>query len=260
METKKPQPLGRLNKRFEQNRFLSLLGLVLYFSACRTSGHYQGNPLFGFLQPEPIVLQVDARAVLQRYPNYLASSYEFPVGGPFAEGFYVAQKFGVANSRFGGKKHLGEDWNALTGGDSDFAAPVYAFGNGVVSETSDYGGGWGKVIRIVHGQKTKTGSFLFLESLYAHLHTVDVIPGQLVSKGEWIGTIGDADRTYTAHLHLELRNEVGLPLGGGYGDDLSSFYSPTIWLSQFGPKGKPISEEMFFFPNPPGIPNKSKNF
>lgn len=32
-----------------------------------------------------------------------------------------------------------------------------------------------------------------------------------------LGTIGDAGGQYLAHLHFELRDRIGAPLGGGYG-------------------------------------------
>lgn len=223
-----------------------ILTILIVGTGCVSKGYtYQGNPLFGWMEASGEVRTTDPFPILKRYPSYHAIDFEFPVGGKFADGYYLAQKFGTENAKFGGRKHLGEDWNALTGGDSDFAAPVYSFGNGVVSEIADYGGGWGKVIRIVHQQNLPNGNFYHLETVYAHLHTIDVEPGQLVKKTEWIGTIGDAFGSYPAHLHLELRSKVGAPLGGGYGLNTDGFLPPTRWLMQYGPKEKSFSEETF---------------
>ena len=130
-----------------------------------------------------------------------------PVGPPDGAGYYIAQ-------RFGENDHLGEDWNGNGGGDTDLGDPVVAVGEGVVTEVADHGGGWGNVVRIAHPCSVGPGSLV--ESLYAHLDTIDVVVGAPVARGQRIGTIGNAGGQYPAHLHLELRALPGLPLGGGY--------------------------------------------
>lgn len=233
------------------NIFVFLFGIS--FSNCISSGFvYQGNPLFGWLESGSEVRSIDPFPILSRYPDFVAKSFEFPVGGKFAEGYYVAQRFEAENGRFGGKKHLGEDWNTINGGDTDYAAPIYSMANGVVSEIADYGGGWGKVIRIVHEfPKTETR---YYETVYAHLSTIDVVPGQIVRSSEWIGTIGDAGGVYTSHLHLELRTVIGGPLGGGYAEGTEGYLSATKFLMSYGPKEKFFNEDSFNFitekPNP----------
>lgn len=133
------------------------------------------------------------------------SAFDFPVGWPDAQGYYDAQPFGR-------NAHLGSDWNGVGGGDTDHGDPVSSVGDGRVRSVSDVGGGWGLVVRVVHHDGARC-----VESLYAHLSAALVQEGQRVSRGEQIGRIGDASGRYWAHLHLELRDRPGAPLGGGYG-------------------------------------------
>ena len=148
-----------------------------------------------------------------------ADSFDFPVGPPDAKGYYDAQPFGK-------NRHLGSDWNAVTGGDTDYGHPVHAIADGRVTTVVDHGGGWGLVVRVAH--RTATGC---VESLYAHLETSLVEPDQRVERGEKVGTIGDAWGVYTAHLHFEIRSQAGEPLGGGYGTP-RSHVDPTHFIRE----------------------------
>jgi murein DD-endopeptidase MepM/ murein hydrolase activator NlpD len=149
------------------------------------------------------------------------AGFDFPVGPPDASGYYDAQPFGVND-------HLGNDWNGNGGGDSDLGDPVHTVAAGVVTEASDLGGGWGNVVRVVHPCGEVPGREV--ESLYAHLDTVDVRPGQRVPRGQRLGTIGTAGGQYRAHLHFELRARRGMPLGGGYSEDTAGYLDPTAFI------------------------------
>ena len=52
----------------------------------------------------------------------------------------------------------------------------------------------GNVVYIDHGQG--------LISMYAHMHSMAVKPGQQVKRGDIIGTVGQTGRVTGAHLHL----------------------------------------------------------
>lgn len=151
-----------------------------------------------------------------------AASFDFPVGGGSAAGYYNAQPFGRND-------HLGDDWNGNGGGDTDLGDPVLAVADGVVRSTEDHGGGWGKVIRVAHDVGT-AGAPIYVESLYAHLATIEVESGEVIARGRLIGTIGDASGRYPAHLHLEIRERVGLPLGRGYAADKRGYLDPTAFI------------------------------
>jgi murein DD-endopeptidase MepM/ murein hydrolase activator NlpD len=133
---------------------------------------------------------------------------------PVGPGFHDMLPFGVG-------RHLGNDWTADGADAADLGAPVRAIANGVVIEARDIGGDWGNVVRIVH---------CGVEAIYAHLERIDVRSGAAVKRGDIIGTLGDADGTYSdPHLHLELRDRP-LPLGGGYDDDTTGYLDPTAYI------------------------------
>lgn len=147
--------------------------------------------------------------------------FDYPVGAPNAKGYYRAQRFGGENL------HLGEDWNGMGGGNSDFGDPVYAIADGRVVSCEVVGGGWGNVVRIIHPVNDGES----VEAVYAHLAGMSVCDGDLVKRGQVIGTIGDADGAYPAHLHFEIRTKPGLGLGGGYGRK-DSFCDPSEFIDR----------------------------
>ncbi|WP_298897056.1 M23 family metallopeptidase [uncultured Psychroserpens sp.] len=152
--------------------------------------------------------------------NYNSDGFDFPVGKPNARGYYNAQKFQDND-------HLGDDWNGVGGGNSDLGDPIYSLANGYISEVKDYEGGWGNVVRIVHLHNNK-----LYESLYAHCDTIMVSENQFVKKGEQIATIGNCNGNYLAHLHLELRDSVGLSIGPGYSSDTTGYLDPTDFINK----------------------------
>lgn len=155
-------------------------------------------------------------------PEYISDGFDFPVGKPDAEGYYNAQPFQQ-------NAHLGDDWNATTGGNSDLGHPIYAISNGLVTEVKDYAGGWGNVLRIVH--QLPNGQMR--ESLYAHCLEILVEEGDAITKGQQVATIGNADGLYYAHLHLEMRWKIAAPLGGGYSSDTTGYLDPTAFIRRF---------------------------
>lgn len=162
-------------------------------------------------------------------PALVADGFIFPVGPPGAKGYYNAQRFGVRNERFGGNFHLGEDWNGIRGGDSDLGDPVYSVAHGIVALVRRDHPGWGNVVIIAHRMPGVHGD-RFVESVYGHLDRVFVKEGDPVRRGIRIGTIGNAGGLYPAHLHLELRHDITLEIGGGYGDSLEGFLHPTGFI------------------------------
>lgn len=191
------------------------------------------EPEPGTLDPNSFVLEpppepIDYNALVPE-----ADGFDWPVGPPNAEGYYDAQPFGRND-------HLGEDWNGLGGGDSDLGDPVFAVAHGWVSVAEDVGRGWGKVVRVVHRvpPAESSAAFQLVESLYAHLDSMDVEPGDLVLRGERLGSIGDAGGLYPAHLHLELRERPEMPVGGGYSRHTEGYLSPSTFIAAHRPRSR----------------------
>lgn len=86
--------------------------------------------------------------------------------------------------------HTGWDLAAPTG------TPIVAADNGSVATISN-GGAYGKAVMIVHGEG--------LVTFYAHMNSIAVSIGQVVAKGETIGTVGSTGWSTGPHLHYEVR-------------------------------------------------------
>jgi len=187
------------------------IAILFLFSACN----------FAESSKQTIPTEIVEEKITQSAPKYTADAFDFPVGKPDAKRYYNAQPFGKND-------HLGDDWNGIGGGNTDLGDPIYAIGNGYVKFAEDYGAGWGNIIRIVH--------FLpdgeVYESFYAHCDTVLVETGKWVKRGEQIGTIGNADGMYYAHLHFEVRADTSLPVGGGYSPNTTGYLDPTVFIKQ----------------------------
>jgi murein DD-endopeptidase MepM/ murein hydrolase activator NlpD len=67
--------------------------------------------------------------------------------------------------------------------------------------------------------------------MYAELNSIDVKPGQLVKRGQQIGTVGNANGTYPAHLHWEVRQTVGLGVGPGFSTRRDGWLEPSDFLA-----------------------------
>ena len=74
--------------------------------------------------------------------------------------------------------------------------PVYATGDGVVVSATINFSGYGNVVIIDHGFGYKTR--------YAHLKEIKVIEGQVVIRGDKIGTLGSSGLSTGPHLHYEV--------------------------------------------------------
>lgn len=155
------------------------------------------------------------------HPEYIAKSFDYPVGKPDGEGYYNAQGFTRNN-------HLGDDWNGLGGGNTDLGDPVYSCGNGYVVLVEDLGGGWGNVIRVIH----KMSDGKKVESIYAHCDTILVKKNTWIKKGIQIGTIGTAGGAYFAHLHFEIRDDIDISIGGGYSSNTTGYINPTVFIDK----------------------------
>ena len=83
-----------------------------------------------------------------------------------------------------------------------YGSPVRAAADGEVTG-QDMGTGYGRTVELNHGHNVMT--------VYAHLSSVAVMPGQHVSRGQIIGYVGESGRSTGPHLHYEVRVD-GVPV------------------------------------------------
>lgn len=100
--------------------------------------------------------------------------------------------FGNRTDPFSGEGaiHTGIDLAAGTG------TPVHATGDGVIAK-AEWSGRYGKLVVIDHGHG--------MQSWYAHLSRMDVVPGQEIRIGQVLGLSGGTGRVTAPHLHYEVR-------------------------------------------------------
>ena len=106
--------------------------------------------------------------------------------------------FGRRSDPFSGaeRTHTGVDISAASG------TAVKAAADGVVI-SAEWGGDYGKLVIIEHGNG--------IETYYAHLSRFEVIPGQMIRRGDLVGHSGSTGRATSAHLHYEVRRS-GTPV------------------------------------------------
>jgi murein DD-endopeptidase MepM/ murein hydrolase activator NlpD len=117
------------------------------------------------------------------------------------------------------KFHEGIDFTAAVG------TPIYATGDGVVTEAEYNSGGYGNKIMINHGYS--------YETVYAHLSKLKVKVGQKVKRGEIIGLMGNTGKSTAPHCHYEV-HKAGVPMNPIYfffNDITPAEYQAMIELS-----------------------------
>jgi murein DD-endopeptidase MepM/ murein hydrolase activator NlpD len=104
----------------------------------------------------------------------------------------VTSSFGERQDPFNGEGafHAGIDIAAAYG------SPVRAAADGDVTATR-MGAGYGREVSIDHGHDLMT--------VYGHLSSMIVVPGQHVTRGQVIGYVGQSGRSTGPHLHYEVR-------------------------------------------------------
>lgn len=144
--------------------------------------------------PEVLVLQGDRIAqqlesvqqALDRQDETLASTPTVaPAMGVITDGF------GRRSDPFTGRQafHTGLDISARRG--TSIAAPA----DGVVV-FAGRNGGLGKSVRVSHG--------FGITTVYGHLDTINVAPGDEIHRGDKLGTLGNTGRSTGPHLHYEV--------------------------------------------------------
>jgi len=102
--------------------------------------------------------------------------------------YAVSTRFGVVNYPIYGMKrfHNGIDLAAAKG------TPVYATADGTI-KIAEYNDGFGNIVIIDH----ENG----YETFYGHLNSIKVCKGQMILRGDTIGTVGSTGISTGYHLH-----------------------------------------------------------
>lgn len=127
---------------------------------------------------------------------------------PAVPPFYPGERYRISSS-FGYRRHPIYHTRRMHSG-VDFAmdsgTPIYAVGDGVVENVRRDYYGYGNSIIINHGFGYKTR--------YAHMKTINLVPGMSVKRGDCIGQSGNSGKSTGPHLHYEVlyRNRVVNPM------------------------------------------------
>lgn len=159
-----------------------------------------------------------------------ADGFDFPVGKPNAAGYYKSRGL-----RLRAPEHFGEDWNGRTGGNTDLGDPVYAIADGVVTFAHNVRSGWGNVVLTRHAYRDPaSGKVKYIDTLNGHLDRMMVKTGQLIKRGQQIGTIGTNFGMYPAHLHFEIRHDITIGLARDAApNDLIHWADPTQFINRY---------------------------
>lgn len=134
----------------------------------------------------------DILAGLDRINLYRIASERAPFAEPVSAGVRFTSGFGTRRDPKTGRtrQHNGVD----------FAGPrntaILSTADGVVTHAG-WQGGYGNTVTVRHA--------FGIETLYAHLHSINVREGQRVSRGDRIGGMGTTGRSTGVHLHYEVR-------------------------------------------------------
>jgi hypothetical protein len=157
----------------------------------------------------------------------LTVRWDQPMGSEHGALTYNAQPFRIA-------RHLGDDLNGIGGQNSDLGDAVYAAGSGKVVFAREAGGGWGNMVILAHRVPAARSipGWEVWQTVYAHLDRIEVRHGEVLRRGQRLGTVGTARGLYLAHLHFEIREGPWINPGVGYADVPMNRASPERFLVQ----------------------------
>jgi hypothetical protein len=208
-----------------------------------------GLTLGGLLLPEPGPRSLAARliqgafpppdpppfdpAFLRLTPGEVAAlpravRFDQPLGSAHGALTYNAQPFRVT-------RHLGDDLNGIGGQNSDLGDPVYAAGDGKVVFAGRPGTGWGNMLILAHRvpDLENPERERVIQTVYAHLEDISAEMGQVLRRGDLVGTVGTAEGLYLAHLHFEVREGPYVNPSVGYADAPLNRISPERFIRQY---------------------------
>ncbi|MFO7951277.1 MAG: peptidoglycan DD-metalloendopeptidase family protein [Bacillota bacterium] len=136
---------------------------------------------------------------------------------------WISSGYGYRNDPFSGNRawHGGVDM-APHGGEANY---ILATAEGEVI-LSGWNGGYGNCIMIDHGAGTVT--------LYAHMSSLHVDKGEIVSRGDRIGRAGTTGYSTGVHLHFEVREYEKDPVRSYPSGSPDHRYNPMEYFGNIG--------------------------
>lgn len=151
------------------------------------------------LKPEIEAILTDA-AIVEGEVSYIASSMTGFSPEKLWQESFIRPSLGILTSTFGtSRTYDNTSLNTYHSGSDlavDEGTPVIAPASGYVIDTGELDVR-GYIIMINHGRGVYTG--------YWHLASISVRPGDFVTAGQQIGTVGNTGASTSAHLHWEMR-------------------------------------------------------
>lgn len=143
--------------------------------------------------------------VLVPLPRYDEAGLRNGTADAFTKLVYSVGNLGrYSDGKDHGGSHVGVDIAVPLG------TPVVSIGNGIVMKVSTQNYGYGHYVLIKHPNvpdPARPGSTRTIWSTYAHLDAILVVEGQVVHKGEQIGTSGQTGFASGPHLHFQIDND-----------------------------------------------------
>lgn len=123
----------------------------------------------------------------ENIPEITDDLFMSPAMGP------VTSEFGIRTLNGRTRFHYGVDI-----GKRGVNVPIVAVADGVVIR-ADYSTSYGNVVFITHNLEGE-----IYTTVYAHLESLSVKSGEIVTKGQELGPMGNTGFSFGAHLHFEL--------------------------------------------------------
>lgn len=142
---------------------------------------------------------MDGERVLTKIEPQTSYQFDGVIGDGVAHGTYVwpIPTWSGNLTTYGGHTNNARDFPA------PYGSPIVASDGGVVDWVQYWDGysrwgnqSYGNVVRVQHGGGRYT--------LYAHMSSVTVKPGQTVSRGQQLGAVGSTGNSTGPHLHMEV--------------------------------------------------------
>jgi murein DD-endopeptidase MepM/ murein hydrolase activator NlpD len=173
-----------INKLKNQNQAIE--SMMARLGVPVKNGRKSGGSGGPFIPSQPETQQ----KLLLQSEQYLELLKKTPLGLP-TQGRKTSP-FGHRTDPFTGKAafHSGLDF------EGDIGSAIISTANGTVKETGQEKWGYGNFVRLKHDNG--------IETLYAHLHKINVNSGDTIQRGQVIGQLGNSGRSTGPHLHYEI--------------------------------------------------------